>query len=231
MICAASQPCYLPPISFFHKMAMADVFVIADDVRYTTDAAINRAKIKNAQGRLWLTVPVLTKGRVGQLIREVEIDNSQNWREKHWKTLQMNYAYSPYFDLYADDLATIFDAGEHSSSLLKLNLSLIEYVVQSLNLRWKIVRSSSLKIGETGRDWIFGILEATGCDTYLADSKFAGYLSNADFERNDFAVRFIDEPNISYHQQFGLFVPHLSIVDLLFNEGEKALESLGGKVP
>ena len=231
MILAAQQPCYLPATDFFYKMSLSDVFVLADDVRFTTNADINRAKIKTAQGECWLTVPVFTKRRGGQFIHQVEIDNLQNWRDKHWKTLRTTYAYAAYFDLYADFFEEMFHSKESPITLIELNLVLIDYLRIALNLNATVVRSSALNVCSTGADWIFEIADAMGADTYLANATFSKYLSKKVFAERGLHLNFVEMPAVSYYQQFGDFIPGMSIVDLLFNEGERSREILLGKVP
>ncbi|NIV92323.1 hypothetical protein GWN42_05845, partial [candidate division KSB1 bacterium] len=109
MFLAAHQPAYLPDLTFFYKMSVADMFVLADTLQFSKHGAINRAKIKTARGINWLTVPVLTKGREGQSIAEVEINGAQAWQHKHWKTLVVNYTYAAYFEKYADFFANLYE--------------------------------------------------------------------------------------------------------------------------
>jgi hypothetical protein len=44
MILAAGKPNYIPAIDYFYKMNRADIFIIADDIPYTSGGAINRPK-------------------------------------------------------------------------------------------------------------------------------------------------------------------------------------------
>ena len=76
MIVAIHQPNYIPWLGFFYKIAKSDIFIFLDDVQYTKNSFINRNKIKTSQGSIWLTLPVRNKGRFGQLIREVELNES-----------------------------------------------------------------------------------------------------------------------------------------------------------
>ncbi len=226
MILAAHQPGYLPTIDFFYKMSRADVFVLADDLVFTTHSDINRAKIKTARGPSWLTVPVRTKSRRGQLIHQVETDHQQNWRAKHWNTLRMNYAYAPYFELHSDYFETLYLFGDPPARLFEWNAAVIDYLAASLKLKTKLIRSSGLNVHARGQEWVFGVAAATGCRTYLADAAFARYLSKEKFAQHGLALQFLQNPKLRYHQQFGDFISGLSIVDLLFNEGERSREIL-----
>ena len=60
------QPSYLPWLGYFDQMSKADVFVWYDDVQFDKHGWRNRNRIKSPKGPLWLTVPVLHKGRALQ---------------------------------------------------------------------------------------------------------------------------------------------------------------------
>ena len=101
MIVGIHQPNYMPWLGFFDKMRRCDVFVLLDTVPYTKNGYQNRCMIRGAQGGFWLTVPVITKGRLGQLTKDVEINNRVNWRDKHWKSIAQNYCKARCFEQYA----------------------------------------------------------------------------------------------------------------------------------
>ena len=81
------QPSYIPWIGYFDQINKCDVFVLYDDVQYDKNGWRNRNKIKTANGPVWLTIPVLTKGKPDQKLCDIKIDNKYNWREKHIKTI------------------------------------------------------------------------------------------------------------------------------------------------
>ncbi|MFQ5823851.1 MAG: WbqC family protein [bacterium] len=227
MILAAEYPNYLPLVSFFYKMAQAEIFVLVDDFQFTKHNYINRTKIKTARGVQWLTVPVLTKGRKGQLIQQVQINVFQDWRRKHWKTLMVNYTYAAYFDKYSDFFESVFN--KSWSYLLDLNLKIIEYIKNELHVPAKIYLGSELNIKGKGNQRLINLLEKLNCRTYLSFLDGKRYLDTQIFEKNGFEVEFISSKPILYHQQFGNFISNLSIVDLLFNEGENSTNLILGK--
>ena len=87
MILTAHQPVYLPWLGLFHKIALADAFCYFDNVQYQIKDFNGRNKIKTINGPIWLTVPVKSKGYRDKKINDIEIDNSQDWSKKHWKTM------------------------------------------------------------------------------------------------------------------------------------------------
>ena len=51
------QPNFLPYVGFFHKLSLADTFVMMDNTQYDKKFT-NRNKIKIPDGWSWLTVPI-----------------------------------------------------------------------------------------------------------------------------------------------------------------------------
>jgi len=104
------QPNYIPALSYFAKMAAADVFVILDDVEYSKNNWTNRNRLKGANGLVWLTVPVRYSNGSRQLISEIEPVNESKWRTKHWRTLIANYSRAPCFSAYEGPLRAIYES-------------------------------------------------------------------------------------------------------------------------
>lgn len=89
MTLAAHQLHYLPWLRYFHKIALSDCFVVMDNIQFNKNGWQNRNKIKCAQGWMYLTIPIFNKFQ--QNLDEVRIDNTQDWRRKHWQALVHNY--------------------------------------------------------------------------------------------------------------------------------------------
>ncbi|MCH9008288.1 WbqC family protein [candidate division KSB1 bacterium] len=220
MILAAHHPCYLPSLSFFFKLASADVFVLADDYQYTTHNFINRTRIKTADGSGWLTVPVLTKGRGSQKANEMCVNHTFNWPQKHLRALEVNYCYAAYFEQYIEDVAALFS--RKWRLLVDLNLALIDLFRSALGISTPVSLSSALRLEGKGSTRLLDMLGKTGCGSYLADAELKTYLKRQEFEQNNFVLQFLDFREPAYHQQFGDFTPGLSVADLLFNEGPES---------
>jgi hypothetical protein len=62
MMISVNQPYFFPFGGFFYKAYLFDNFVILDDVQFPRGTTwITRNRFKNAQGSLWMTVPVIKK--------------------------------------------------------------------------------------------------------------------------------------------------------------------------
>jgi hypothetical protein len=92
---AILQPNYIPWKGVFDLISRVDCFVFYDDVQYTSKDWRNRNKIKTPNGEIWLSVPVQTKGRRGQLISEAQIEIGTNWQEKHFRSITNSYSRAP----------------------------------------------------------------------------------------------------------------------------------------
>jgi len=221
MIVAIHQPVYLPWLGFFHKMRSSDVFVFLDDVPFSKNSVENRNLIKTPRGKLWLTVPVRTVGRYGQLIRDVEIDNSQNWAEKHWKSLSMNYRKARFYSTHAPFFETLYS--KDWSKLMHLSIEITDYMAGSFGIANKTLLSSSLGVEGTGTQRLVNICKKLGADTYLSGTGAKAYQDDSLFHEAKIRVvyqQFVVEP---YPQLYGRFIPNLSGVDYLMNCDSRAV--------
>lgn len=230
MIAAIHQPNYLPWLGYFYKMAGCDIFVHLDNVQYTKNGFINRNRIKTPAGSQWLTVDVLTKGYVEQKIKDVRINNVKAWTGNHWKSLYLNYSKAPYFDTFKRELEPIYRQPWENLSLL--NRSMNELLAKLLGIKSiEFIEASGLKVTGKGTELLINICKKIGAGTYLSGSGGAKYMDVELFQAAGIKVVYTDFHHPVYRQQWGEFIPGMSIVDLLFNEGEDSLKILKEKSP
>jgi hypothetical protein len=225
---AAETPQYFPMFEYFCKISQADVFVLADDLQFSKHGRINRCRIKTANGAQWLTVPVRTKGRRGQKINEVEILEENDWRQKHLQCLTITYCRAAYFEKYAEALQGLFQ--RDWKNLADLNFALTEWLCRVLQIDCRLVRSSELQSHARGSERLLAWAKALGGDIYLCDTREQKLLELGKFGAAGIAVRSPEFLTSPYHQQFGDFIPNLSILDLILNEGDEGRRVLGRKV-
>jgi hypothetical protein len=218
MIVGIHQPHYLPWLRYVDKIARSDVFVLLDDVQYTKNGWQNRNKIKGAQGWMYLTVPV--REAFGKSILDVRINNQERWRQKHWMALRTNYARAPHFARYAEVLEDLY--GREWDRLCDLNVALLERLLSLLGIGTRLVRSSALDVPGRGSERVADICARLGATAYLTgDYAATNHLDAAALRARGIEVRPQGWRCVEYPQQYPQagFVPHLSIVDLLFNQG------------
>ncbi len=216
---AIVQSNYLPWKGYFDLIASVDEFVLYDDVQYTNGDWRNRNRIKTREGLSWLTVPVLTKGRFGQLIRDTEIKGTA-WKATHWKTIAQHYRRAACFDEIASWLAPMLLDREWNL-LSELNRSLIEAVCAYLGIRTRITPSCDYPLAGDRSERLVGLCGQLGASVYVSGPAARCYLDEAAFGREGISVRWFDYGAYpAYPQLWGGFVHEVSIVDLLFNCGK-----------
>lgn len=212
---AIHQPNFLPYRGYFDQIRKSDIFVFLDNVTYTKNDFINRNKIKTPNGWCWLTVPVVNKNILKTPICEVKIDNSTNWRKKHWNGIKFNYGRAPHFEEYSG----FFEETYRSpwTALTDLNKFLIKAVCVFLGINGTFINASELDTKDSGTDLLVSVCEALDADTYFSGRGGLDYLDCQKFEQQGIKVVFQDFQASTYPQLFGEFVPNLSMIDYLFN--------------
>jgi len=221
MIVAIQQPEHLPWIGFFNKMAQSDLFVYLDNVQLKKRYFENRNRIKTYDGIKWLTVPVNSKGKYSQKIKDVSIDSGTSWERKYKGRLELAYRKSRFWD---DIKSIVFPCLEQEyNKLIDLNLSLIDKCREYLKIETTTALASSLEVDRfTGSDIIFQICIKTDGTTYISGPDGRNYLKHEDFNEEGVKVKYHDFKHPVYNQLFGDFLSNMSIIDLIANMGPKS---------
>ncbi|MBC8419385.1 MAG: WbqC family protein [Proteobacteria bacterium] len=228
MIVSVYQPYFAPFPGFFSKALCSDFLVLMDSVQFPRGTTwLTRNRFKNDQGTLWMTIPVWKKGLGLQKINEVRICHERHWAKKHLASLKSAYAKTPFFEDHVTFFEKIFSEG--FERLIELNLRIIEYLMEHLQIPAKIKLLSNLDI-ETGEPRLsVEICKKLGATQFLAQTGARKYLDQEEFEKAGIAIRFLYPRPPVYPQLWGRFIPNLSAFDLLFNCGPKSHGLLSGK--
>lgn len=213
-----SQPTFLPWQGYLALINYVDEFVILDDVQFDKRSWQQRNKIKQNDKELLLTVPVITKGKYEQNINEVLIDLKKNFREKHLKSIFLSYKKCKYFENYFFKLEAIFNKG--FKKLSDLNLNLLSFLLEEMEITTKISFSSNLKLKEKKHNLINKICEIKNCSHYISAKGSEIYLRDLDQANTKYTISYYGFKNLEYSQLGECFIAHLSSLDLLFNLGK-----------
>lgn len=227
MIVACQQPYFLPWPGFFAKAMQADLMVLLDHVQFPLGSSwVSRNRIKTKDGQLWLSVPVLRRGRTFQKIYQVEIFNERGWGKKFSQRLEFAYRQAPYFEEHRSFLEQTFQSSW--TYLVKLNLSLLDYLRDALALRTPFRLSSALGIESTGTRLLVDICRETEADTYLSSKAGQKYIDESALRKAGVDTRYLRYRPPAYPQLWGSFLPNLSVLDLILNCGPKSLSIIAG---
>jgi len=192
---------YFAPISYFSKLAFYPEIYIEQHENYIKQTYRNRTVILGANGPVSLIVPV-EKGRGQKIkIRDLRIAYDEEWQRNHWRTIFSAYNSSPFFEYYADDLELFFR--KKHEFLFDFNQQITKVILEIMEIH----------VGLNLTDEFEQIPE--NCLNFREKI-------NPKKHRNADDQHFVPQPYTQvFSEKFG-FVPDLSILDLLFNEGPSA---------
>ena len=194
---------YFGPVQWYQKLAGSDTVYLEQHDHFIKQTYRNRCVIATTQGPQALTVPVESPQglRIDKTeLKDVRISDHGAWRHLHWQALQSAYGESPFFEFYADDLRPFFE--KRWDFLFDFNLAITRKMCELLDIEPHIeLTEAYLPCPKDAVDY----RDAIRPKHPLPDASFT--------PRPYYQV---------YQQKFG-FLPNLSILDLLFNEGNEAV--------
>jgi len=189
---------YLPPVTYFSALNMHNLnFIFEKNEHFPKQTFRNRASIASPNGVLDLIVPVVKGAKVHTPVKDVKISYDFKWQRLHWLSLEACYRSSAYFEYYEDEMAPFYE--KKYNFLLDYNLDLL--------------------------NWIFKQLKQIPIYTFTSEYD-KEYTNDLDYRTQLNNKKYLSElPAKKYFQVFSDrndFLPHLSIVDLLFNQGPQS---------
>ena len=167
---------------------------------YQKQSARNHCLIVSANGVQKLTVPVDVPYNHCP-IREVCVSDHGNWRHQHWEALRSAYGTSPFFEYYADDICPFFEKNGEWDKLFDFNLAITHKMCDLIGINSEV----RLSDGQT-----IDAIEKGGRASSPSSSIYTDNIG-------------------SYYQTFQQrhgFIPGMSILDPLFNEGPASILNL-----
>ncbi len=225
--CAIFSTAYFPPIGYFKALSRHGgdgLLLLEAHENYRKQSWRNRCNILSANGVLPLSIPV-TVGE-DRSIRSVQIDYSKDWLRQHQRALVSAYNSTPFFEYYMDDIFAVMECGE--THLFDFNLNIIRCVARLAGLRMDLQLTEEYLGAEDIRP---NLNQASGQDSDMESGEapimeVTDLRATFDPKKKELSAAYETAP---YYQvfsgKFG-FVPGLSILDLLFNEGPNSYSFL-----
>lgn len=193
---------YLAPIQYYSKLIHYPTCIIEHYEHYTKQTYRSRCEVCSPNGAITMSVPLIKRGK-RQAVKDIKISYDYNWQQLHWRTLEAGYRRSPYFEYYEDDFRPFYEEKKHIF-LVDLNEELQQVVFELLKIKPVYAFTESYK------------------ESYDNTDDYRNVIS----PKNSIVSDVLYQPK-TYSQVFETrhgFIPNLSIVDLLFNQGSRALE-------
>lgn len=191
------HPTYFPSIA--HSVAIANANKVSFEIcdNYQKQTYRNRTHIFGANGKLALTVPVVFSQKNRQLYKDIKISNETNWQDLHWKSIQSAYSSSPFFEFYEHDLMHLFQ--EKKTFLMDFNFKCFEAILECLQTEINYSTTTVFEKQPEGYEDL----------RYLANNRKEAL--------QDF------KPYVQVFDDKHGFIPNLSVLDLIFNEGPNTM--------
>ena len=184
---------YFPPIEYFAMLAKYSVFYLESCENYVKQSYRNRCRILTANGPMDLRVPIIHNG--ARLITEIEVDYVTPWLRQSEYAIESAYYNSPFFEYYKDELFAVLD--KHPQTLWELNLNIISFFCRKIGIATEL-RLTSNYVVSAEQDY----------RNTIHPKVRSNYIAKPYWQ--------------VFRGKFG-FVPNLSIMDLLFNEGPESI--------
>lgn len=191
-------PSYLPSLIYYWHIVNSNV-IFNLSTKYQKQTTRNRCMIMSANGPQKLIIPVRHSKKENEILHDhnVKIDNTQNWKVKHWKSIQNAYRSSPFFEFYEEGFFKVFFNNE--KLLYSFNINIISHINNILGVQ-KNIEISNRKISHEKYD-----KKLMNIKKYLCYN--------------------VPPYNQVFMSKFK-FIPNLSILDLIFNMGPKSINYL-----
>jgi hypothetical protein len=218
LLLSGHQPVYLPGIIFFNKVALSDIFMFVGHCQLTRKSWHSRNRIRLGDRELWLSIPIKTAGQYGQAINDAEfVDVS--WKRKHLGSIRQAYLKAPFYDCYYPKLERMLL--QPWENLGDLNIAFIRLIASWLEIDTPLVDGRAYTITGEKTEMLISMCRAVNADRYLSNE---GSIVYVDEERlADCGIQHcwqkFEHPS---YDQGGVFMPNMSVIDLLFRSGPGA---------
>lgn len=220
-----TQSNYIPWKGYFDAIALSDEFVFYDDMQYTKRDWRNRNLIKTENGLKWLTIPVEVKGKFFQKIKDTKISDKK-WGIQHWAIIQQSYQKAPFFKEYKDILEPLYRNMEYDF-LVDVNYKFIFTICELLEIKTNFHFSSSFVLQEERTERLLQICKDLEGSAYYSGPAAKAYMNESIFEKAGINLHYLEYTKYPvYPQLYEPFTHGVSILDLLFNTGKDAKNSM-----
>lgn len=221
---AIMQPYLFPYIGYWQLISAVDCFVIYDDVNYINKGWINRNNILLHGQPYKFTLP-LKHASQNKKINEIYVCTDSSAQKKLLDTISIAYKHSPQYNKIFPIIEKIIKNEGKISEIIYISL---QEICEYLEIRTMLYLSSNLQYSSleyTAQEKILNIVHALGGDVYINPIGGQELYSKKIFLQNDVSLFFLKSNLPHYRQSSSVFIPSLSIIDVLMFNGKEEIQN------
>lgn len=219
------QPYFFPYLGYISLIKHTDQFILFDTVQFIRHGWIERNRVlKQNEGWLYIQVPLIKTGR-DTLIKDIQINNAENWKNKILSQLQIYKKIAPNYLKVIKLLNEVFE--NEYIDIVHLNKRTLEIVCNYLDINRKIEIFSEMNIeiesAKEPDEWALNICKALGnADEYWNPPGGISFFDKSKYEKAGIELKFQKVVLSPYNQKRTEFEAGLSIIDvMMFNSVEE----------
>jgi hypothetical protein len=194
---------YLPPIQYINKLLNYNHCVIDRHEYFIKQTYRSRCNVYSPHGLFTLSIP-LVKRNHKQAVKDIKISYDVKWQEHHWRTIEAAYRRSPFFEFYEDDFKPFYK-DKKMEYLIDFNEALLQVILSLLKIKTKYSYNDLfIEYNTNNKDDFRRIISPK--ENLLLDASLT-----------------IKPYSQVFDNKYG-FIENLSIIDLLFNQGNRSVE-------
>jgi len=216
-----NQPYFLPYIGYFCLINLVDEFILFDTVQFERHSWIERNRILKPNG-VWQYISVpLIKSKQNTPIKDMKINNEIKWQNRLLAQLVHYQKKAPYYKNIINLLSSIIY--NYYDNITDLDRDLLITICNYLEINTPILKLSNLNINinevKAPDEWALNICLAYGADSYINLPGGITFFNKDKYENSGIKLNFLKLKEIIYSQKNNIFIPNLSIIDLMmFND-------------
>jgi hypothetical protein len=219
---AIMQPYFFPYIGYFQLISAVEEFIIYDNIQYTKKGWINRNRILINNKDEYITLPIK---KDSDYLNVNQRFLSNNWAQDRIKLLNKineSYRKAQYFEKVYPIIEKCINFED--PNLFNFIYNSLQEILLYLKISTKITRSSLIDINHNlkSEEKVLEICKKKNASIYINPIGGIELYSKTYFESNGIKLDFQKSNEIKYNQFKNIFVPSLSIIDvIMFNSIEE----------
>lgn len=220
-IVAIHQPNFFPWLGFFEKIKRSDVFIFLDDVQFPKTGGnwTNRVYILDNGAPKWLSAAVDRNYPGFKLINEIAFSTKIDWKGSLKGAIHNAYRKAPFYNEISTEVFQNLESAENNLSSFNIHMNKIFCCWLGIDIN-KTVLSSTFEVDCVSNERLISLTKNVGGNAYMCGGGAQGYQQDELFAKEGVKLIYQNFTPAPYYQfNTPVFVPGLSIIDLLMNLG------------